>query len=342
MRLGHVQKRNGFTLIELLVVIAILALLMALTVGVISKVYTYLDETKVVSEVNRLAESCQLFKATFGRYPPGKILLAEQGTVYANISAGAVAPPVGYSTAQFQALANYSTEYLSSIFPGINLAGNVHDWNGNNIPGESGYVILEGQQCLVFFLGGMRYGTNTPIGFSTDKTLPTAQTNGARLGPFYDFDTGRFTTSVFPAYNDPYGTPYAYFAAKFQGMNNYTNRYVPNNAQLIGASDCESITTTGTVYFVPYFQGTVPFSPPVGGPPNWSTATSFKFMKPDTFQIVSAGKDKQFGTGGQWNQTDPEQSLFMPTSVLPAVTQDMLQANYDNITNFTSGRVVPK
>ena len=73
-----------------------------------------------------------------------------------------------------------------------------------------------------------------------------------------------------------------------------------------------------------------------------AAAISFKFHKPDTYQVISAGKDKQFGTGGQFNQTDPEQSQFIPTSVLPAVTIDMLQANYDNITNVTNGRVVPK
>lgn len=339
MRLPHVPKRNGFTLVELLVVIAIIAILMALTLGVMSKVFSYLDESKVVTEVNRLAESCNLFKSTFGRYPPGKIMLAEQGVVYNNAINALIAPPPGHTPAQFAALAAYSTEYLSSIFPGINLTAAIHDFNGNGIAGEGGYVVLEGQQCLVFFLGGMRYGTNSPIGFNTDKTNPTVQTNGARLGPFFEFESSRLTNAAFPAYNDVYGTPYAYFAAKFPGMNNYANRYVPNAAALIGPSDCETLTTNpGPVYFVPYFQGTVP----TVAVANWPVATSFKFCKSDTFQIVSAGKDKLWGTGGQYNTTDPEQSIFLPASLIPAVTQDMLQANYDNISNVSSGRIVPK
>lgn len=341
MRLPHVPKRNGFTLIELLVVIAIIAILMALTLGVMSKVFTYLDETKVSSEVARLTESCNLFKAQYGRYPASKIILAEQGVVYQSIINGLVAPPTGYTLAQYQALAAYSVEYLSSIFPGINLAAGLHDWNGNGIAGENGSVIIEGDQCLVFFLGGMRYGTNTPIGFNVDKTNPTAQTNGARTGPFFEFETARLTTTAaFPSYKDPYGTPYAYFASKYPGMNNYPNRYVPNVAGLLGPNDCETLTSpvAGVVFFVPYFQGTVPALAPA----SWPVATSFKFCKGDTFQIISAGKDKQFGTGGQYNQTDPEQSLFIPASLVPAITQDMLQANYDNITNVTNGRVVPK
>jgi len=355
MRLIPVQKRNalkrkGFTLIELLVVITIIVILMALTLGVISKVYSFLDETKVVSEVNRLAVGCNQFKSTFGRYPPSKILLAEQGAVYQSILGPTPpAPPAGYTTAQFQALAAYSVEYLSSIFPGINLTGNIHDWNGNLTPGENGYVILEGQQCLVYFLGGMIYNGSAPIGFNTDKTNPTFGSTGARLGPFFDFDASRFSTTgvfpAYPAYKDVYGTPYAYFAAKSPGLNNYPNRYVPNNpmlAALLGPNDCESLTTsttsTGTLYFVPYFDGTVPPVPPV----NWVSSNGFKFSKSDTFQIVSAGKDKQFGTGGQYNQTDPEQSVFLPTALLPAADSASLQANYDNITNVTNGRVVPK
>ncbi|HQR06053.1 MAG TPA: prepilin-type N-terminal cleavage/methylation domain-containing protein [Gemmatales bacterium] len=355
MRLIHVQKRDGlerkgFTLIELLVVITIIGILMALTLGVISKVYAYLDEVKVVSEVNKLAQGCEQFKSTFGRYPPSRIILCENTATYASIISGAILPPPasGLTNAQFQALAAFSTEYLSAIFPNINLNGASHNWDGSlagvtpTIDAAGVYTILEGQHCLVYFLGGIRYNGSDPSGFNTDKTNPTAQTTGARLGSFFVFDAARlnttaaFSSTTFPSYNDVYGTPYAYFAAKFPGTNNYPNAYVPTSLAMV--NDCYNLTTTGTVNFVPYFSSSVPPTPPAG----WAAAISFKFHKPDTYQVISAGKDKQFGTGGQFNQTDPEQSLFIPTSVLPAVTIDMLQANYDNITSVTNGRVVPK
>ena len=93
MRLIPVQKRNalqrkGFTLIELLVVITIIVILMALTLGVISKVYVFLDETKTVADVNRLAQGCSQFKSTFGRYPPAKIMLCENPAKYGLFPAG--------------------------------------------------------------------------------------------------------------------------------------------------------------------------------------------------------------------------------------------------------------
>jgi len=353
MRLISVQKRNslerkGFTLVELLVVISIVFLLMALTLGVISKVYSVVDETKVVAEVNKLAQSCEQFKSTFGRYPPSRIILCETGGELTNIINGTTPPPVasGLNAAQWVALGSFTAEYLSSIFPGINLNAN-HNWDGSldaaGLPTLSaGFQLLEGQHCLVYFLGGIRYNGSGSTGFNTDKSNPTAQTTGARHGPFFEFDTARLNTTaasstpLFPSYSDIFGTPYAYFAAKTQGTNNYPNAYVPTS--LSSSNDCHTLTTSGTIYFVPYFSSSVP---PVA-PANWGTAISFKFHKPDSFQIISAGKDKQFGTGGQFNQTDPEQSPFIPASALPAVTPELLQANYDNFSNVTNGRVVPK
>lgn len=349
MRLATVQKRNAFTLVELLVVIAIIVILMALTVGVISKVYVYLDEVKVNTEVNRMAQACEQFKATFGRYPPSKIILSQV------VDPGLPAPPPAGSYRALMlapataTLAQISAEYLSSIFPGINLNLG-HQWAGGS-PMPGGYVILEGQQCLTFFLGGMRYPGSAHVGFNTDKTNPTANSTSTRLGPFFEFEPSRIEPGLtFPAYKDVYGSAYLYFASTAPGMNNYRNRFFP--APLSVPNDCETIANyAGTLSFVPYFVGTVPTVPQgswgllVGAPP-------FKFHKSDTYQIISAGKDKLYGTGGQWNQTDPEQSAFLPPAVAsaapysisltPAQWQEALQANYDNITNFAGGRVVPK
>lgn len=354
MRLPCVQNRNnrlsrtgrtGFTLVELLVVIAIIAILMALALGVISKVYLSIDEMRVTSEINKLSESCSLFKSTFGRYPPSRIILCENGTTYNQIISGLIPPPAwsGLTPLQWQQLATFSTEYLTNIFPGNNLTAN--NWDGSlnaagnpTLDGPGVYQLLEGQRCLVYFLGGLRYNGSAHLGFNTDKSNPTAGSTGARLGPFFEFEASRLTSDLFPAYKDTYGTTYAYFAAKFPGLNNYPNRYLPNLVANISSNDCETITTSGTVYFVPYFASNVPPTPPAG----WPTSLNFKFHRAETYQIISAGKDRQFGTGGQWNQADPEQSLFIPQSLVGTVTTEMLQANYDNITNVSNGRVVPK
>lgn len=342
MRLPTVQKRNAFTLVELLVVIAIIAILMALTVGVMSKVFNYLDETKVVTEVGRLAQGCEQFKSTFGRYPPAKIILCEDPAQYGVLASGA--QPIA-------TLASFSSEYLSSVFPGLLTSGAPINWTGraNFVPANFTNYLLEGEESLVYFLSGPR-ANNAAIGFNTDKSLLPVPSTGARLGPFFEFEPSRVIPSTintrFHVYKDTFGTPYAYFYARSPGMNNYWFVGAPifqgtglTAAQQSLVSDCPILTATpnassygGTPFgYVPLWQSTV------------GTA-AIQFFKGDSFQIVSAGKDKLFGCGGRWNQADPENSAFgfmnfpAPVATIPAD----LQATYDNITNVSNGRIVPK
>jgi len=353
MRARTVQKRNAFTLIELLVVIAIIVLLMALTVGILSRVWAFMDETKTVTEINKLSESCTMFKSTFGRYPPAKILLCEQGNRYAFY--------INSGTPAQAKLATYSVEYLSSIFPGINLGSGLFDWNGDgNVVGD---WVLEGEESLVYFLGGVRQG-GAPLGFNTDKSNPLFVTPGARLGPFFQFDEARidFANSPnsalsggrFAVYKDYYGTPYAYFYARTPGMNNYYHPGAPNMvnpsnftpfnpADQYLLSDCHQLCKSKDVNtdrsLIPFWQN-VALSPqgPVG----------VVYFKPDSFQIISAGKDKLFGCGGQYNASNPEASPFdfmnsSPFNPIPNVASvEEKKATFDNLSNVTSGRVVPQ
>jgi prepilin-type N-terminal cleavage/methylation domain-containing protein len=345
MRLPTVQKRNGFTLVELLVVIAIIAILMGLTVGVISKVYLFVDDTRVVSEIGSLATACEQFKSTFGRYPPAKIMLCENPAAY-NSFAPSTPPAI---------LAAYSAEYLSSVFPGLLTAGPVN-WTGRssfNPAGPFVAYVLEGEESLVYFLSGVRPGGGAPVGFNTDKSRLVTVTTGARLGPFFEFEPSRIATGssnplsngLFPVYKDLYGTAYAYFYARTPGMNNYYFVGSPafagtgfNAAQQEYLSDCPTLTrrlgsAVPDVGYVPLWQNSL------GSPP-----AAIQFFKADSYQIVSAGKDKLFGSGGQWNQPNPENSTFsymnFPAPVATAITD--VQSCYDNITNVANGRTVPK
>ncbi|HMP02034.1 MAG TPA: hypothetical protein PKC45_05995, partial [Gemmatales bacterium] len=275
-----------------------------------------------------------------------------------------------------QQLALQSIEFLTKIFPGISLTAPVgrlsnnnpiqgigHDWagrfeqggNGSWPPVGNGFFpgvvpvgainvtnyILEGEEILVYMLGGMRYGVldptdpnsvstrSAPRGFSTNKVTPCAMppVNGPsqRLGPFFEFAEDRIVYSsynparglpaynavaggslsatgvgYFPVYNDRFGTPFAFFAARGGTQNNY-----------IG-TDCLALVGPG---FVPYFQS--------------QSAAATVFHKSDTFQIVSAGRDRLFGSGGRFDPTNPGQ--FLTNS-----------ADYDNVSNVSNGTIVPK
>jgi hypothetical protein len=149
------------------------------------------------------------------------------------------------------------------------------DWNGDGV--SNGPWMLEGEQCLVFYLGGI--GGNQ--GFSTNNMNP-AQTGGKRKGPYFTFPTPRLVPgnvvnsalNAFPVYIDAWqaksiphsapfanGMPYAYFSS-----NGTNNGY--------STMDCTSIGAT------PYF-----------------TATGV-YTNPNTYQVISAGKDGVFGTAG--------------------------------------------
>jgi len=151
------------------------------------------------------------------------------------------------------------------------------DWNGDGVisTGAAGTFILEGDQCLVFFLGGDLSG-GQPDGFSTNPRNPM-QKGGKRVGPFAQFQVPRLNQSihgnVFACYIDPWKkAPYAYLASygKQRGFNPYV--------ALGGNPDCLTL-------------GVSPYSDPNSGKPV-NNADGFGF------QIISAGKDATFGPGG--------------------------------------------
>jgi hypothetical protein len=181
-------------------------------------------------------------------------------------------------------LSTDSKQYLIKVWPRLatgNAAQPVQqvDWNGNNII-DKAPTVLEGQQCLVLFLGGARASSGAFIGFSTDGTKPMDTTNPTRKGPYFQFDVARVQPqNSFPQqYVDPYGTAYAYFSSG-KGANLY-DVYTG-----LGSHDCPSL---GNIQ--PYFQQ--------GG-----ANPAKQFYNPDTFQIISAGKDQKYGPGGLWVST---------------------------------------
>jgi prepilin-type N-terminal cleavage/methylation domain-containing protein len=262
------KGRPGFTLVEILIVIGIIAILVAMLMAGVSSVRTSVKVAQTTNDMSQLSVGLQAFKTQFGFYPPSRIRLCEAWTKY------------NVTTSQLDA---DSVFYLAQMAPRIvdtwSSAGGYMDWNQNLTFDASFDVTLEGDECLVFFLGGFAQssgGTFGMQGFSSDITNP-CKIGGTRKGPFYEFSSKRLKDLKgfgFPSYLDPYGSqPFAYFSS-YKSANGY-NRY--------GTSDCSSLGVS------PYFEAT--------GTPN-------RYMRPTDFQIISAGKDGQFGGGGLWNQSN--------------------------------------
>ena len=302
--------RGGFTLVELLVVIVIIAVLAALITAAVIPALGKANITKNRSEISQLEVAVENFKQRYGVYPPSRIKLSETGTYSSTLQ-----------------LDIDSVQFLTTVWPRINLSAGVN-WNGSGMidPSPAGDWILEGDQCLVFFLGGIPLnvaGTTVPscTGFSTNGANPAFHIlmGGDTSPPAFEFSSSRLiykTTStptflhaaapLFFSYLDTYGRadgsglllagqPYAYFSS-YKSRNGY-NRYTP-------LSDCATLSVS------PYFQA--------AGIPN-------QYLNPSTFQIISAGANMSFGSGG---------GPWTPATA-PAV-YPMGSPGYDDQSNFSS------
>jgi prepilin-type N-terminal cleavage/methylation domain-containing protein len=240
--------RRAFTLIELLVAISIIALLVAMLLPAIGAVRRNVQIGNIRVEIKGLETALIKFKADYGNSPPSYINFTRTS---------------GSLPARTQAI-------LRGIWPNMNLGHtSVTDFDGQ---------ILNGEDCLVFFLGGIRDG-DAPTGFSTNPATPFV-TGGNRKGPIFEFVNDRLDktgTLYFPGYSDPYpGSKSAYV---------YLSSYEGRGYGHLGSDD--SSLTEG--YYVDSAK-TVPY-------------------KQISFQIISSGPDREHGTGGHYDADDPNTSL---------------------------------
>lgn len=266
------MKRRGFTVTELLIVVSIIAILAALIAPAINGALMRAKDAHVHSEITGLSNAVDNFKAQYGVYPPSSITLYERGSDW-NLAAAAP------HRAKLRKL--YGLEF--------NFAKD-RDINGDGDSTDT--ITLTGQECLVFFLGGLpRSNTNsTLIGFSHSKSDPFSRGGSSRL-KFFDFDMGRLVD------------------LNSNGMPEYIDRYEVRTAPLLyfreeppyNASDCP-----GTLTSIYYFDS-----------PN----TPFR-----GYQIISAGRDGLYGSGGQYTSADPMSILIGPRTV-----------EIDNLANFKGG-----
>ncbi len=257
------QRRSGFTLIELLVVIAIIAILASLTLAGVMMFFRKGPEVQNKNDMLQISQALQRFKADYKRYPPSLIRLR------ANMK--------DYSANRLDALDDASIAFLNVMWPQLSGTTNI-PWAGSVSLPASG-LVLEGDQCLVFFLGGPPITGGTASaglmgGFSTDPLNPVVASAGNRK-KYIDFQTARLTIranvagQLFPSYVDAYGTqPFMYF-----GSTTVANR--PNGYSQ-GAN---------TLGIRPYSKDAPPAT---------------QFYNADSFQLISAGADMKWGLGGQW------------------------------------------
>jgi prepilin-type N-terminal cleavage/methylation domain-containing protein len=310
--------RRAFTLIELLVVIAIIAVLIALTMAGVQRVRVTAKYALISNEIGQMGAAVAAFQRDKKvDFIPSKIRLRERMDYYidpGNDPTGFERASLGYLKQAWPHLAAPLVTGVSPYPTGGSIPGvNGLDWNGDGIVGN-GYIDLEGDQCLVFFLGGIpRPQGNNVFGAGGFSNNPRNPSDANSLGaPYFEFRTDRLKVSTnaagqsgFPSYLDPFGAvPYAYYSS--YGRKNAYN--VATNAN----ADCYTLMNLAlSPNFVPYMD-TFQAGPPV----------VYTCFQPTGCQIISAGLDKRFGDGGFLRQGG-----------------NLQEPGGDNVANFIGGRL---
>jgi hypothetical protein len=273
------RKRSRWTWIQWLAVA--FAVIGVIVLGVVILLPPTLHFSGDGPEIHNINDLHQLESAVGGfhrdfklgtEYFPSRIVLCERYSEYLdNINKPQYRDSLGFVQRMFPRL--WKDAAAQEV---------VVDWNGNGNP--NGVVdaptVLEGDQCLVFFLGGIpdnRKEALGCLGFSVDPKNPAAK-EGRCLGPYYAFEPYRLVRihgNQYWSYLDVYKKkPYAYFSS-YSTRNGY-DRY--------GSTDCPTL-------------GVWPYAK--------SVAPTVQYVYPDKFQVISAGADQVFGPGTDLTAKQP-------------------------------------
>ncbi len=351
------KSRNGFTLVELLTVVIIISILVAMLLPALAAAYRRAKEASVTAELNGLSTALTSYKATHGCYPPSRILLCEDANYFK-------AGPNYTLTPTQVALIPRSVTYLRKIYPRVQINTSpttstyFYDFDGNGV--LSPPVVIQGHECLPFFLGGVPQnaaGKWSLTGFCTSPVNPFQSPTNApnRSKSEYDFDNGRLSDTDgngFPEYLDSYGGPtdpgvIAYFSS-YEGSG-----YDPDDINLAEPDDLGTYPTTNGAFAVgndptasnasntPGFASSPSPNPLLQSPQN---STQVAWWKAQSFQLFTSGRDRQFGVGGSYDPNSTSIPLpFQQATALTGQTLDMGIRNreLDNLSNLTIGRLAP-
>lgn len=407
------SRAAGFTLVEILVVFLIIALLVGLLLPAINAAVRNAQNARVTAEITQLAAALADFKAKHGEFPPSRVLLCENGwyatadpTPLSNgarnendtdITVGQLAQRSVSALRRYWSRLVLQTTTGTQVSLGTNAvqAAGLYDFNCNGI--QDPPYVLQGHECLVFFLGGVpafrSETTVLPLGGAVSNfgmtgwsnlpanpfAIPTGSSS-SRTPPFFEFKGDRLIApqnshSGIPGYYDPLGDPLATETTNFyMYFSAYGNSgYDPN--------DCNLYSTVGRQP-PPFLGPTVPGMPEndlrnqriapglmfsngvstvnvfrqtnlftVSPAPNPYTSTSSflgngtikpTYINPQSFQIISAGRDGLYGWGGQYTPNATASTLPVDlsgtTPYLPVTADSTIRfRERDNVTNFKTG-----
>lgn len=352
MRSRGNRRERGFTLIEILIVVVVIAILASLLSPALISAVRRSREAATSANLGTIDQAFASYKLDTGTYPPSRVLLIEDGD-YSDASlrtklglSGAIPPDIAK-------LRDRTLRHLRRVYPraAFSMTGPTfaadssgktlwHDFDGDDQLDQTA-VILDGFECLVFFLGGMpSNGVEAkPIPVRRHPQWPFTPFDGSNHGlaggtreayrhTFSDLidRNGNGFTEALDAMGD---SPIAFFAS-------YGGQYDPLDCEL--ASEPIRAFMSKDIAFAA--RGPNPYSdgPAIAG------ARSIRWHRADSYQLISAGRDRMFGPGGSATKRDNEWFLEVEgdhasvlATVAPGVSPQLERdVEYDNVTNFSS------
>lgn len=285
---------HGFTLVELLVVIAIIGVLVGLLVLAIGRAQVKVREGIITTEIANISQAMQLMKNEYGSFPPD----------FSNAAANR------------QAIDQYLARKFRYRMPTPpNNDPTVGDAAPLRPDGRKRMVEdLDPAEALVFWLQGFSSDPQRPLSGMTDRS------------PVFEFDKARLLDKDddgFPEYYPRFATekPYVYFENSTYVYNFGEVAAMRNNNLFIWRLG-SALSSTMLPAPRPYLS-TQTIDPPDG-------KQKGSFAQADTFQIICAGLDNNYGSVVV--NTPPNYYVYaFPKGPYPDKTHQ------DNITNFSGG-----
>ena len=344
----------GFTLVEILVTLVIIILLIGLLVPALVAGLRAGKRSAVKAEISALAQAMADFKVKYGDFPPSRVYLSESGnfpisstTLVSSVLSSSDTTVVDITVGR---LAQRSVAALRKFFPKVQVhtdgtpywaAGSTiwYDFNGNGGFDANPYI-LQGHECLTFFLGGIPLKSDngyTLTGFGTNPSNPftnsivgNAMYGANRQTPFYEFapsrlyldpanttyptDSAGSTRFGIPAYYDSLGnaapepgatasqlTTLNFFA--YFSTTGLGGGYDPNDVNFYATESDGYLSFLGGAAISP---GPNPYTSSTTNP---ATGTII-YQNPQSFQIITSGFDGLYGIGGQY--TPPPAATALP------------------------------